>query len=56
LMTKKEGHEPTYAPICVLILPPDDVTCGTLTLVAVNGSAGPFTDLEHHAVMLLKHQ
>jgi hypothetical protein len=29
---------------------------GTLRLVSVNVSGKPFTDLEHHAAMLLKHQ
>jgi hypothetical protein len=29
---------------------------GTLKPVAVNVSREPFTDLEHHGVMLLKHQ
>jgi arylsulfatase A-like enzyme len=36
--------------------PPHEFTGGTLRLVAVNVSGKPFTDLEHHAVMLLKHQ
>ena len=35
---------------------PYEFTGGTLRLVAVNVSGEPFTDLEHHAVMLLKHQ
>ena len=35
---------------------PHTFTGGTLKLVAVNVSGEPFTDLEHHAVMLLKHQ
>jgi arylsulfatase A-like enzyme len=35
---------------------PHEFTGGTLRLVAVNVSGKPFTDLEHHAVMLLKHQ
>jgi arylsulfatase A-like enzyme len=35
---------------------PHEFTGGTLRLVAVNVSGEPFTDLEHHAVMLLKHQ
>ena len=35
---------------------PHEFTGGTLKLVAVNVSGKPFTDLEHHAVMLLKHQ
>ncbi len=35
---------------------PHEFTGGTLKLVAVNVSGEPFTDLEHHAVMWLKHQ
>ena len=35
---------------------PHTFTGGTLKLVAVNVSGKPFTDLEHHAAMLLKHQ
>jgi hypothetical protein len=35
---------------------PHQFTGGTLKLVAVNVSGEPFTDLEHHAAMLLKHQ
>ena len=35
---------------------PHQFTGGTLKLVAVNVSGKPFTDLEHHAAMLLKHQ
>ena len=35
---------------------PHEFTGGTLKLVAVNVSGKPFTDLEHHAAMLLKHQ
>jgi hypothetical protein len=36
--------------------PPYEFTGGTLRLVSVNVSGEPFTDLEHHAAMLLKHQ
>jgi hypothetical protein len=36
--------------------PPHQFTGGTLKLVAVNVSGEPFTDLEHHAVMPLKHR
>jgi arylsulfatase A-like enzyme len=35
---------------------PYQFTGGTLKVVAVNVSGKPFTDLEHHAAMLLKHQ
>jgi arylsulfatase A-like enzyme len=35
---------------------PHEFTGGTLRLVAVNVSGKPFTDLEHHAAMLLNHQ
>jgi arylsulfatase A-like enzyme len=35
---------------------PYEFTGGTLKLVSVNVSGKPFTDLEHHAAMLLKHQ
>ena len=35
---------------------PHQFTGGTLKLVTVNVSGRPFTDLEHHAAMLLKHQ
>lgn len=35
---------------------PYEFTRGTLRLVSVNVSGKPFTDLEHHAAMLLKHQ
>ena len=36
--------------------PPFEFTGGTLKLVSVNVSGKRFTDLEHHAAMLLKHQ
>jgi arylsulfatase len=35
---------------------PHEFTGGTLKLVAVNVSGKPFTDLEHHAAMLMQHQ
>ena len=35
---------------------PYEFTGGTLKMVSVNVSGEQFTDLEHHAVMLLKHQ